>query len=683
MKPKARKTTPHGVNTWRSVWPWVALALVTALGAFFRLYDLGRPALRADSIDFWKICAQPFSAWYVATHWLEVMGRTGHFPFSLAFTKWFFDFFKLPLNEFSVCLPSALWGVLSVAAIAFAGSAWRGPWFGILAGLMLAVNPFHVQLSREAYHYSPIVVGVSCLLWCGLTAWRGRKGKRPFPWYWHAVYAAGFFLTAYVQLSGWWITGPVVIWLMIVIIRRRRVLRVPGSELSIFAAVTLLFGLPLVIVPWGVPYFYHDLTTPGVQEAAQRVMSTNPSPPIHIILLKTVSSMGWGATPLRGAFTAVLCVLALIALFQRSRLSRWGWGILGALVMSGAIYHVIRAMIKTWATPHHQTFVLPMFLLLIANGLWSWPCFSWSRRLLGIRAGRLVALLLIAAGLLLWVRPSVLAMRLTGSPTPYKEIREWFDSNLPRGTVVVVDRWYEPWNELAIYRSTNVFFTFIIPNEPLDVFQKYNWRGVAENWFQQNPGAAYLEIAKSYWDSPGVGPWSWPRRFFAQHVAITNSAGLELRDLGLPLRDDFYAANSNRVVVEIFYNTRDDILARAKAQGAPLLMLYGSDWGYTKPWQQMQGDFRDWRVLQDAATLELYNLTSEPRTVELSVRGFAAGGAKRVRAADSTYDFPAGQMAQWTLKPVVLEPGLNRIVLKDSVWGRANVPLLVDQVAVK
>jgi hypothetical protein len=271
------------------------------------------------------------------------------------------------------------------------------------------------------------------------------------------------------------------------------------------------------------------------------------------------------------------------------------------------------------------------------------------------------------------------ATQLTGQPTPYKDIVRWMDTHLPSGTPVLVDRWFEPWNELKVYNSTNVYFTFTIPNEPADVYLKHNWRQTAEQFFEKYPDAAYLEIAKSYWENPDIGPWNWPRQHFKQHVVLRNEAGLKLRDLGLLYRDDG-GIYTNRLIVEIFYNTREDILARARSAGEKTVALYGGGWGYTKLWQQTQ-DFRDWRVLESRATLDLYNLTEQPRTVTVRFTGVAVGGTKRMRIGAQTFHCEANRLMEWMLAPITIQPGLNSLVWQDALWGRvAQVPFLIDEI---
>ena len=276
------------------------------------------------------------------------------------------------------------------------------------------------------------------------------------------------------------------------------------------------------------------------------------------------------------------------------------------------------------------------------------------------------------------IYPAILCTQLTGQPTPYKDIVAWTDSNLPKGTPVIVDRWFEPWNELKLYPSTNVTFTFTIPNEPLETFLSTRWRDTATNFFEKFPEAAYLELAKQYFQVPGVGNWEWPRKHFARHVGITNVAGLKLRNLGLANRGDFYWATTNRVIIDIFYNTRQDNIDRWKAQGVQQKVLFGRGWEFTKT-----QDYRDWRILADKAEVEILNLGTQAVNSRLRIRGVAINGPKRVRITQGVeHEFAAQKIDEWILGPLQVPPGSNIFVMQDVLSPLSQTPLLVENIEI-
>ncbi|MEI6150308.1 MAG: hypothetical protein WCS01_14505 [bacterium] len=203
-----------------------------------------------------------------------------------------------------------------------------------------------------------------------------------------------------------------------------------------------------------------------------------------------------------------------------------------------------------------------------------------------------------------------------------------------------------------------------------------------EAFFHKYPDAAYFEIAKSYYDRPEVGSWDWPEHYFSQRVGITNEAGLKLRRLGLAAREDFYAANSNRMIVTVYYNTREDILKKAREGGQTTVVLYAAGWGYTKLWRQIQGDFRDWRVLEKESTLDVYNLLDAATNRTVVIRAVSLNGGKRVRASTGAeFRFPQGQIIEWRVENVGLKPGRNSLTLSDA--GPLNSALLLEDVRVE
>ncbi|MBN1270399.1 MAG: hypothetical protein JXB04_12480, partial [Kiritimatiellae bacterium] len=425
-------------------------------------------------------------------------------------------------------------------------------------------------------------------------------------------------------------------------------------------------------------YFYYDVTHPEVKEQAVRATAHVARRTIVFIAQEAGTAMAWGRTGPRIAFAlaVVLAGLVLVAFNRRWRMGRLLAGLLGGSVL---LYYAGYVLTATPFAVRHVAFVLPVYLAFLALSVWRLSALPPLRRFCGARLRRAVAWVGAAAGLALFVGPAWASMKLIGKPTPYKKVVQVVDQFLPRGAVVLVDRWFDPWNELKVHPSTNVFFTFTVPNEPLDVFKQVNWRQTAMDFLKKYPDAAYLEIAKSYAEVPEIGPWPWPREFFAHHVIITDEAGLRLRAWGLALRDDFYTPNTNRLVVEFFYNTPEDILARARAEGRDVLVLYGPGWKYTKT-----NDYRDWRVLEDRAELEIHNLTDKTLAARIRLAAVAVGGTKRVDfGTEVVQTFEAHRLTPWEIGTIVLPPGKQVLRINDRLWSLARIPLLVGEVEIQ
>ncbi|MFH0907579.1 MAG: glycosyltransferase family 39 protein [bacterium] len=681
LRYNARYATAAGV---------VALTLV---GAYFRLVRLGVPALRADSLEFWRICQQPVTAAGIFTDWMNLLGISGQFPFPMAATKWFMDTFRLPVTFFGLRLPSALWGIATIPVAFGLGRRLCNARCGFLLALLFALNPFHIQMSREAYFYPPLVLGACMALWgsvWSVQSWKDRQQRAAgLPFSFYLLNLAGFFLLTYSQPTGWTvglICGGCTVLAQILKSPSITQLKTWTSQAWFLIAGYVVTGLPLLFAPWALPQL-RQITQGGIREASMKAVAVSTET-FGGMMFKAATSFAWGATFPRALLTLAALVGGMVVIARCGR-TRKHLLLLPILIIGGIIsFMLAREQAGALFESRYVIGLLPAYLCMLALGLLEAPALL-VRALKGNErtSGAVAAVVSVAASLLL-LYPAHLCTAMTGQPTPYWDIVHWADKNLPRGTPVLVDRWFEPWNELRVHPPSNVVFTFTIPNEPVEVFLQKRWRDTARSFFARYPDAAYLEIAKEYWDVAGVGNWDWPRQYFAHHVGITNVAGVKLRELGLASRGDFYASTTNRLVVEIFYNTREDNILRMKREGRMLDCFFGEGWGFEKSgpvgFLRIQtSDFHDWRVLERTATLDIVNVGDASVVVRMVVRGIAVGSAKQVQiTSDLKHTFGARQMDEWPIGPLELQPGINQLKLTDPLWDMARVPLLVDRVQV-
>jgi len=663
------------------LWAWGVLLVIIAVAMWFRLWHLGDAALRADTITFWTIFQRELSWGDYFTKWLEIMGISGQFPFSMVFSKAFLDVFQLDLTHFTIRLPSALWGVLAVFCAFGAGRSFVGYKFGLVLAGMLAMNPYHLQVTREVYYYPPLVVGAFLFLWVAfdITAYVGGKREK-LPVMFYVRNALAFFLLTYTQPTGWPSAFLLVLLVSIAalvdIFRRKKWL----NATLIYVTYAVL-GLPLLFSGWALPHLLKNASG-STKEAALAALAVS-SENVWTMIYKFLTSFAWGGNTGRALFTFLILIIALITVAMNFKRNRRILIPLYLILGGFTLYLVSRASTGAMFGTRYVLGLLPAYLMLLVIGLFHAVDLCVFLKKKPAKAQHFVTGVLIAISFLLLIRPAVLCTQLSGKPTPYKDIVSWANSNLPSGTPVLVDRWLEPWNELAVYPSTNVFFTFTIPNEPLTTYLNNNWRQSAKEFFKRFPDAAYLEIIKSYQDVESVGPWKWPAEHFAQHVTIANDAGLKLRELGVASRGDFYAANSNRVVVEYFYNTTEDLLKKAREEQKPYLLLYGPGWSFMKPWRQTR-QYTEYRMLEQHAPLDVYNMLDRSYQVNIVIQAVALNGTKRVQTLDGkAYDFPPQKVVVKELGPFTLQPGKNQIMLTDGLWPAARNPLLVASAAVK
>ena len=135
----------------------------------------------------------------------------------------------LPADEVGLRLLSLLAGVLAVAVFAGAVRALAGPALALVAGLVLAANPFVVQYAGEARGYTLALLGVA-LAAVGLARWLNERSRGLL------LYALG---AAVAGLAHWFALLVVAgLALAGVVLRRRHA--VPLLAVSLAAAVPAL-----------------------------------------------------------------------------------------------------------------------------------------------------------------------------------------------------------------------------------------------------------------------------------------------------------------------------------------------------------------------------------------------------------------------------------------------------------
>jgi len=642
------------------------LFLVLAVAAFFRLYHLAEPAFRADTILFYNITRQVEGAWTIMSKWLQLMGISAQLPFPMAFTEGFLNLFGLEPGHFTLRLPAALWGVGAVAAAWALGRRLGGRGTAFALALTVAFNPYLILTSREAYFYPPMVLGSFLLPIAAIDAVRGWLQREDKISSWRiAAHVAGMFLMIYSQPSGWFaallLAGTSALFSFL----QAKRAPVAWGRAWTLVGLSVLVGLPVLFADWGVPQLMQS-SSEEMRSLARRIFAGGPSLPQMLATSATSFFVGRGIA--RSALTAVLFLVGAWGLFRLARREPWLLAIPAVLGVGMASFLVGREATGAGFYSRYMLAYLPLYLCWLILGVRQLADWVSARapRFAADRAIYAAALLLATINLY----PAWLSTQLSGKPTPYKDIARWLDANLPRGTLVVTDRWYEPWNEMAIYQPTNVTVTFTVPDEPYDQFLANHWRDSVQRFFVKFPNAAYMEIARNYWDRPATGPWQWPHDYFAHSTTLTNRAALKLREYGLANREDYFAATTNRVLVNIYWNTEDDLLAKARAEGKSALLLYGPEWDYAKPWRQTQR-FDDYRVFKQSATLRAFSLRDQPQRVKLRLRAAAIGASKVVNVAGlATREFPVGQFATLDVGPIELHPGENSIALRDA--GRAG-----------
>jgi mannosyltransferase len=196
---------------------------VILMAAVLRFRGLGDESLWGDEIRLVSLARRPVT---------EVWQRTVFPPLHLVTLKMAL---ALGDSEWTARLPSAAAGVLGVAAIMILSAHLWDHRAALPAGVLLALNPFHLTASREA-KYFPLVVLLAILSF--LCLWRARRNRG---WLWGFAVAslAGMYTHTYAAL----LVACSLPFAVAVVLRRSRGWLVLAATVGLI----VLGGLPLFL----------------------------------------------------------------------------------------------------------------------------------------------------------------------------------------------------------------------------------------------------------------------------------------------------------------------------------------------------------------------------------------------------------------------------------------------------
>ncbi len=651
---------------------WTLLLFVVVAAFFIRFHELDRSAVRSDEINFLNLAqrGQSVADLWKNPPWMNQIPLAD----SIA-VAWHWIRPGEP-NDKTVREPFALLGTLTVVGVAAWLAARRRLAAGMFVGLWMALLPFHVYQSREAYYYVVVMAmaaGMTLLavdLLVKLRAGDPIASRAYFAWTIWAV------LTCLTHMSTWVITA--ICWLLLLVEGLTR-LDAPQRRRHVVAMISSAGVIAVFMIRW-------------IMRALAEMQKVSQADG-HL-----GGAFGWvgprvfpfftvGANTAGVAISVIVALCGICAVYMNSRGRAVDrdprYRALSMITFAGfaAAYAYIGSVGGGAAKISYFTTLLPVFLV--------WAVYTMDF-LVSRLPGRMPAVLRIILPLvmvLLLAQPAWMVTRLDGKPVPYKLIRAWLDSNLDPGSVAVVDRWYEPWNEMARYAPSNVVVTFTVPDEPYENYRQLQWREVTRQAIEQGKVQAFIRLTRNHENRDGL--WTWPESYFARRAVIVNEAGLWQREHGYGANEDFYAANTNRLVTEIFYNLRGDYIERARREGRPAVAFFEQGMPYEKSgpmglFRFQTRQFMDWHSLEQQGQLNLFNVTTEPRNVLVQISAISPQGPKLVDAgAAGRFRFAGGQMQVWTLGPLLLQPGDNPITFTDPVWAKSPGTLLISSVDIK
>jgi uncharacterized membrane protein len=167
-------------------WTLLLLTLLLLLGAGLRFHDLGRESLWNDELDSRRVSGAPTARQVLA----ETLAEDGHPPTHNLLLHWIERHWGD--SETALRFPSALAGVLSIAALFVLGRLLYGPAEGLLGAGLLTVLWCPVSYSQEARPYSLLLLAVLVASGFWIALLQRWEKDRPAP----VGLATGYVLTA-------------------------------------------------------------------------------------------------------------------------------------------------------------------------------------------------------------------------------------------------------------------------------------------------------------------------------------------------------------------------------------------------------------------------------------------------------------------------------------------------------
>ena len=630
-----------------------ALAAVLALAGAVRFVDLGHSATRSDEINLVKYAmgAATLKELWTNPPWLNQIPLADSIP-----VLWAKAQPGRVVDEKLVREPFALLGWLTVAFCSVWAMRRRGIGAGLLLGVWMAVLPYHVYHSREAYYYALAMFFSAGMVLRGAdfaASLRSGFALKPRE---YAEWTAWTLMACLSHMSAW--VGAGVMWALLALAGWQGQRDAAGRKRHFMAMGVVAAALGAGMSRWVFRAFLE------MQRVAANPVGHIGSDFAWVAPRVLPFFAGGGNIVGVGILAGVLAAAGAVLWRSRGRSGRED-PLYGALTWIAACallgsYAYIFAVGGDKAKLTYFAVDFPVFL--------TWAALTLDKLFARAGEGRRTVLDTGAAAVItgLLIFPTWQVMKIDGKPAAYRQIRAWLDSNLSPGDVVIVDRWLEPWNEMGFYAPSNVTVNFTIPDEPYENFVNGNWRKTTKELFERNGAQGFIRLSRNH--EKRMGLWTWPETWFRNRAVVTNVAGLWLRDTGFAPMEEFYS-ESSRVETEIFYDTHEDVADRARKAGRDVVWFFGEGWRLFKPWQQ--GDYSDYRVLEGEAELTIHNLRNEPMKIRGEAVAAGMGGNQVVRiGALPPMTFPAGQLSSKVFE-LDLPPGISRVPCKNFSSGGA------------
>lgn len=643
----------------------ILLGAILILAAVLRLANLGACSFRGDEFTFLTAKTGLFEIW-------ENPPFHNQIPFAESICILFNKLPFIQTSQFTIRVPFAILGVASVAALFFCLRRIAGGTIALIATLLCAINPAHIYLSREAYHYIGVILFSTLSLWAFWNCYSKLQAKKMPPWKDWLLWMGAGLVMCHTHMSTWFFMAAqgtilcgygVASWRddkqkLVVLIRR----------LLAGGGITLL-----VMSRWILRAFGEF--NKGNAKRATKLGDWSKFWQHIGEVIPNYSSGAWvGGWIVLALLIGGLVWLAFKSREERTKLRGVGIVFLPTFILLVCVIAVIgkgRVKATYFAT------LYPFILLIMAYGIKGLAdCLGSLTKL----KKPLPCTLLLIAMASFWAVPVRAVLELPGKPYPYGRIQEWIESNLPdRKLLAVRNACIQV--QMRYYTPKGIKLSGLWPlSAPQNMAEKralkQREKMVLHKFAEQFPDAIVLDYDRVL-DTQLDDSFDWELgKFYRCRKVFTNRQAMLLRKIKIVPQPAFGDETLKGTLSALSYNRPADMEKLARARGEEAAILFGAGWQHAKT-----RDYRNWRVMRDRALLKIRNPQAGSFRAILQIKAVAAGGTKSVRLnSQEKVVFPANKPLEKEIGPLNLVSGDTQLKLTSET---PEIPLLVESIRVQ
>lgn len=319
----------------------VAVVVLAFILRLFRIDYLGLSGDEPSTVSFSQLSIQDL---------LKASGNTGYPPFHYLLMHYWMEIFGK--SEVSIRVPSLVAGTLLVALMIFMGTRMFNEGVGILAGILAAGSPMLLHFSQEARAYS--ILGLVSMLstWC---LWYAVHNKNWLAW---AAYSLSVAALLYIHYA-----------IVFLLAAQGFFCLVQAREKPAILArfVVSMMGALLLFSPW-LPFFLVGPSKAG----SELGFSMDSYWSVVVSFISGETNAEWGIRDILAGVLGFVLLGVSVYTFFRSGKPRAAQLLVSSLGISLILMIPISV---NFSMPRHFSYLLPIFLLLVAwgiRGLASW-----------------------------------------------------------------------------------------------------------------------------------------------------------------------------------------------------------------------------------------------------------------------------------------------------------------------